>query len=70
MIAGTDGLAHKRGVTLGIRTAENVQIVDGVSAGDSVITEGSYGLDDGTKITLATETPDEGGAKPQAGSKQ
>jgi len=70
MIAGADGAAHKRGVTLGIRTAENVQITDGLSTGDSVITEGSYGLNDGTKITLAADKSDEGAEKPPAGSKE
>ncbi len=70
MIAGADGAAHKRGVTVGIRTSENVQIIDGISKSDNVITEGSYGLDDGTKITLATDKPDEGTEKPAAGSKE
>jgi HlyD family secretion protein len=70
MIAGADGIAHKRGVTLGIRTAENIQITEGLSAGDNVITEGSYGLDDGTKITLAADNPDEGAPKPKTESKE
>ncbi len=70
MIAGSDGIAHKRGVTLGIRTTENVQITDGLSTNDNVITEGSYGLDDGTKITLAGGSSGEGPAKPGAGSKE
>lgn len=70
MIAGTDGAAHKRGVTLGIRTADKVQIVDGLSTGDNVIVEGSYGLDDGTKITLAADNSDQGAAKPPAGGKE
>ena len=70
MIAGADGVAHKRGVTLGIRTANRVQITDGLSTRDNVITEGSYGLDDATKITLAADNSDEGAAKPPAGSKE
>jgi multidrug efflux pump subunit AcrA (membrane-fusion protein) len=70
MIAGADGLAHKRVVTVGIRTSENIQITDGLSTADNVITEGSYGLDNETKITLAADKPDEGGEKPAAGSKE
>jgi multidrug efflux pump subunit AcrA (membrane-fusion protein) len=70
MIAGADGVAHTRVVTVGIRTAENVQIADGLSTTDNVITEGSYGLDDGTKITLAADKADEGAEKPAAGSKE
>lgn len=52
MVVGSDGAAHKRAVKLGIRTPESVQIVDGISPFDTVITEGSYGLDDGTKVTI------------------
>ncbi|HSU20183.1 MAG TPA: efflux RND transporter periplasmic adaptor subunit [Acidobacteriaceae bacterium] len=58
MIAGSDGAAHKRAVKTGIRTPENVQIVSGLSQSDNVITEGSYGLDEGTKITLGGEKGD------------
>lgn len=54
MVAGADGVAHKRAVTVGIRTPEQVQITSGLSAADNVITEGSYGLDEGTKITLGS----------------
>jgi HlyD family secretion protein len=70
MIAGSDGVAHKRVVTVGIRTPESVQITDGLTTSDNVITEGSYGLDDGAKITLAADKPDEGADKPAAGSKE
>jgi len=70
MIAGSDGLAHKRVVMVGIRTAKNLQVTQGLSTGDNVITEGSYGLDEGTKITLAADKSDEGPAKSQAGRKE
>ena len=66
MVAGSDGAAHKRTVTVGVRTPEMVQITAGLSPADNVITEGSYGLDDGTKITLGdTKSGDvkSGGAK-------
>ena len=53
MVAGSDGQAHKKAVVIGLRTADTVQIKGGVSAADNVITEGSYGLDEGTKIKLA-----------------
>lgn len=55
MVAGSDGAAHKRTVKLGIRTTEKAQITDGLTTTDNVITEGSYGLDDGTKITLGED---------------
>ncbi len=52
MVIGTDGVAHKRPVTAGIRTPDTVQILSGISTSDNVITEGGYGLDEGTKVTV------------------
>lgn len=52
MIVGSDGAAHLTPVTVGIRTSENVQILSGISPSDMVITEGGYGLDDGTKVAV------------------
>ena len=51
LIAG-DGTTKKQAVKVGIRTADSVQIVSGVSAGDMVVTQGGYGLDNGTKVTI------------------
>jgi RND family efflux transporter MFP subunit len=62
MVVGADDVAHLRSVKVGIRTAQKVQITDGLSLKDNVITNGSYGLDDGTKVTS-------GGAKPDTGDK-
>ena len=52
MVVGSDDVAHLRGVKVGVRTADRVQITDGLSATDTVITNGSYGLDDGTKVKV------------------
>jgi HlyD family secretion protein len=52
LLVGNDGLAHKRSVKVGMRTPEKVQILSGVSARDLVITEGAYGLDEGTKVRI------------------
>ena len=54
MLIGADGAAHKRAVTVGIRTPNAVQIVSGLSTTDTVITSGGYGLDNGTKVTVGT----------------
>ena len=51
LIAG-DGTTKKQAVKVGIRTADSVQIISGVSAGDMVVTQGGYGLDNGTKVTI------------------
>lgn len=70
MLAGADGLAHQKAVRLGIRNGDDVQVLDGVSESDKVISSGAYGLPDKTKIKIeAAETPAEE-AKPSAeGSK-
>jgi HlyD family secretion protein len=54
MLIGSDGAAHKHGITLGIQTPSAVQVRDGVAPTDSVITTGAYALDDGTKVKIGT----------------
>ena len=45
------GTAHARDVKVGARTADTVEITDGLKAGERVVTYGAYGVDDGVKIT-------------------
>jgi multidrug efflux pump subunit AcrA (membrane-fusion protein) len=52
VVVGADGAAHKKSVKVGIRTPESVQILSGLGPSDMVITEGGYGLDDGTKVKV------------------
>jgi multidrug efflux pump subunit AcrA (membrane-fusion protein) len=52
MLAGSDNIAHQKNVQLGIRGDPGTQIISGVSANDSVITSGGYGLPDKTKIKI------------------
>jgi HlyD family secretion protein len=62
LVVGSDGEAHKRQVKVGLRTREKAQILRGVSTTDTVITEGGYGLDDGTKVKISgKEDEDKGG---------
>jgi len=65
MVAESDGLAHQKAVKLGIRNGDDIQIVDGVTAADKVVTTGAYGLPDKTKIKIAAAAPAED-AKPAA----
>lgn len=60
LIAGSDGAAHKRAVKLGLRNTEKAQILSGVTASDLVITDGGYGLDEGTKIKVGGKEDDKG----------
>ena len=61
MVAGSDGKAHQKAVKFGIRQDDNVQILEGVSESDKVVSTGAYGLPDNTKIKVeaATEIPKE-----------
>ena len=76
LVVGADNTAHKRAVKVGLRTEKSVQIVDGVNASDNVITEGGYGLDDGTKVKAGggaddaadKNTPDTGAAAKSGGT--
>jgi RND family efflux transporter MFP subunit len=54
MLAGADGKAHQTAVKLGIKQDQDVQVTEGVKAGDKVITAGAYGLPDNTKIKVET----------------
>ncbi len=50
MLVGSDSRAHQTAVKTGIRDADEVQILNGLHAGDRVITQGGFGLDDNTKV--------------------
>ena len=64
MFAGSDGRAHQKEVKVGIRQGDQVQIVEGIQAGDRVVASGAYGLPDNTKITV--EQPGAPSEKPSA----
>jgi HlyD family secretion protein len=59
MVIASDGTAHKKTVTVGMRTPEMVQILDGLEADDMVIITGGYGLDNGTKVKVGKPGADD-----------
>jgi RND family efflux transporter MFP subunit len=59
MVAGTDNVAHQKSVQLGLRGVNETQIKSGVTAGESIITTGGYGLPDKTKIKIEAPAKDE-----------
>ena len=67
MMVGEDGRAHQKPVKLGIKQADNVQIAEGVQAGQRVITTGVYGLPDNVKLKVETKETAEQNTKPVAG---
>ena len=52
MLAGSDNRAHQKPVKVGVRQGDQVQIVEGVRAGDHVVASGAYGLPDNTQIKV------------------
>ncbi len=65
MTIGADSMAHQTNVQTGIREDGEVQITSGLHAGQQVVTEGAYGLPDGTKVQVASPTAP---AAPAAGA--
>jgi RND family efflux transporter MFP subunit len=63
LVIKPDGTAAKKPVTLGIRNSESTQIVSGLTPADTVITNGGYGLDEGTKVKVGTAPAEAGGDK-------
>jgi len=52
MLVGSDNRAHQKPVKVGVRQSDDVQIVEGVQAGDRVVASGAYGLPDNTQIKV------------------
>jgi len=59
MVVDAQKVAHETKVTVGIRTAEKIEIVEGLQGGETVVVEGNYALPDGTKVEIATERGEE-----------
>jgi multidrug efflux pump subunit AcrA (membrane-fusion protein) len=60
MVVDDQNVAHETKVTIGIRTADKIEIVAGLQGGESVVVEGNYALPDGTKVEPQTDTEEPG----------
>jgi HlyD family secretion protein len=56
MVVDDQNKAHETKVTIGIRTTDLIEIVDGLKGGETVVIEGNYALADGTKVEPQTDT--------------
>lgn len=56
MVVDDQNVAHETKVTIGIRTPDKVEIVEGLKGGETVVVEGNYALSDGTKVEPQTDT--------------
>ena len=62
MVAGSDGTAHRKHITVGIVDGADVQVLSGVTPSDMVITGGAYALDEGTKVKIGPAETSGGGS--------
>jgi RND family efflux transporter MFP subunit len=56
MVVDDQNVAHETKVTIGIRTPDKVEIVEGLKGGETVVIEGNYALPDGTKVEPQMDT--------------
>jgi multidrug efflux pump subunit AcrA (membrane-fusion protein) len=56
MVVDNQNVAHETKVTIGIRTPDTIEIVEGLKGGETVVVEGNYALADGTKVEPQTDT--------------
>jgi RND family efflux transporter MFP subunit len=54
MVIGKDGVANQKAVKTGISDGHDTQILSGLAIGDQVVTRGACGMDDGTRVKIAT----------------
>src|SRR5947209_3013322 len=57
MVVDAKGAAQSRDIKIGIKTQQQVQVVSGLKPGEQVITQGGYGLKDGTKVAIEKPAP-------------
>ena len=60
MIVDKQNVAHEKKVTVGVRSGDKIEIVEGLAEGDSVVIEGNFALPDGTKVEIAKDEEKEG----------
>lgn len=58
MVVDFGNVAHETKVTVGIKTKDLMQIVSGLQAGETVVTQGNYALPDQTKVEINESTDD------------
>jgi cobalt-zinc-cadmium efflux system membrane fusion protein len=57
-VVDANGVAHERDVKVGGRSATSAEILEGLHAGERVVTYGAYGVEDSTRIAPATSAGD------------
>src|SRR5215813_6154374 len=70
MVVDAQNVAHETKVTTGIRTADKIEIVEGLQGGETVVIEGNYALPDGTKVEFGEDKKKEGEEKKDQGEEK
>ena len=73
MLVDAESVAHEHEVTLGVRSTDGYQVLEGLTGGETVVVEGNYALPDKTKVKAASEEKDDGkeeGDKEAAGKEE
>jgi multidrug efflux pump subunit AcrA (membrane-fusion protein) len=55
MVVDSQSIARETKVTVGIRTSDKIEIVEGLTGGETVVIEGNFELADGTRVEIAKE---------------
>ncbi len=67
-VVDAGGIAHARQVTLGGRTASVARVVQGLTSGERVVTEGAFGVSEGSRIISADSASTRPDTVPTAGA--
>lgn len=55
-VVDSNSIANEREVKVGARTSTSAEIVEGLKAGERIVTDGAYGVEDGSKIGAPKDT--------------
>lgn len=55
VVVDKDNIAHETRVKVGIKQRDKIQIIEGLTGGETVVIEGNYALPDGTKVEIAKD---------------
>ena len=55
MVVDEQSIARETKIKAGIRTADTLEIVEGLSGGETLVVEGNYALPDGTRVEITAE---------------
>jgi HlyD family secretion protein len=62
MVVGTDNIAHRHEVQVGVQSGDETQILSGIQAGQQIVTVGAYALDDGTHVQVVAPSAEKASA--------